>query len=262
MNIMPAEIVKFLQKIKKELPVVLKDNLYGIYVFGSLTYGGFRPKSSDIDCVAVTNKILSDEEFDRLEKWYKKLLRENYQLAKRLEMSYAVKNNLFSKNITKTPKFFKGRFNKKSDSDANNPITWLNIKNNGLTVFGPEPKAFVPAIDSKILKNALKTEFDYINRRLKKFLSEDWSKVYVILTFCRILYTLKNNKIATKKRAAEWCLKNLPRKYHPIILAAIKALVRAVNWKNLRHPAHGVSERSLKEIMSFKKYVSGQVNKK
>jgi len=242
--------------------MALKDNLYGIYVFGSLTYGSFRPKSSDIDCMIVTNKILNNKEFNSLRKCYVKLLKENNQLTKRLEMSYAVKNNLLSNRVAKNPKFYNGKLNKEADSDANNPIAWLNIKQTGITVYGPHPEKFVPDIGRDTIRRALKTEFDYINQRPGKYLKEDWSKVYVILTFCRILYTLKTGKIKSKHSAAEWCLNNLPKKWYRLINSAIKSLVVAVDWKRLCHPAHGINEQSLGEIKDFSKYVSSQLNKK
>lgn len=257
---MPRDIKKFFSKIKKELQKVLGDNLYGIYIFGSLTYGGFRSKSSDIDCVAVINKKLNNQEFESLDNWYKRLLKKNYHLAKRLEMTYAVKNHLISSGVSKTPKFYNGKFSKKAESDANNPIVWLNIKNNGIAVFGPLPQKFVPNISYQILKDALKTESDYLRNHNEKYLKEDWSKIYVILTLCRILYTLKTKKIASKKEAVAWCLKNLPKKYHVLVSSAAKALPKAVSWKNLRHPAHGINEHHREEIILFEKYISKQLN--
>jgi predicted nucleotidyltransferase len=159
MNKINSVVYKLLLKIKRELPVILKDNLYGIYVYGSLSYGLFRPKSSDIDCLAVTNKPLNNNEIKILKSWYDKLLKQN-QAVKRLEMSYGVKSNLNSTSVTKTPKFFGQKFYKRSDSDANNPIIWLNLKNSGITLFGPDPKKFAPKITNEILKKALKNEFD------------------------------------------------------------------------------------------------------
>lgn len=252
---MGIKFEKFLIKIGEDLNTILGENFFGFYIYGSLTYGGFRPKSSDLDCVAVTKKVFNRKEFDSLSKWYSRLLKEESQLAKRLEIAFAVKKIVFKDNSKRTAVIHKGEFNKRADSDANNPITWLNIKETGITVLGPDPETFVPDITKIILKDALKKEFKYIVDRPDKFFSEDWSKVYVILTFCRIVYTLKTGKIKSKKSAAEWCLENLPKKYHPIIFSAAKALAEGNNWKNLCHPAHGVSERSMKEINSFSQHV-------
>ncbi len=134
----PKKINNFLSKIRENLPEILGDNLYGIYIYGSLTYGGFNPVKSDIDCVVVVREALTKKEIQLLKNWYKKLL--NNPLAKRLEMAYAIKKNLILTSgktaVSRTPLFFKGKFFKKADSDAYNPIIWLNIKNNGYNTFG------------------------------------------------------------------------------------------------------------------------------
>lgn len=252
-------IEKFLLKVKSDLPQILKDNLFGIYIYGSYTYGDFRPKSSDIDCVVVVNKKLKGKELNSLRKWYKNLLDENEQMAKRFETSYAAKGNLISVRMTKTPRFIRGKFTSRANSDANSPITWLNIRNSGITVLGPKPKEFVPEISDKMLRHALKNELNYIKQRPKRFFSKDWDKVYAVLTFCRILYTLKTRKIKSKMGAMEWALKNLPETYHPIISSAAKAFFESIDWESLDQPAPGDSERSKKEIIRFGKYVSSQL---
>ena len=80
---------------------------------------------------------------------------------------------------------------------------WLNIKESGLIIHCPDPKTFVPNINSKLLRQAIQGKFNQIKERPEKYLKENWSKVYVILTYCRILYTLKTGKIKSKKQAAE-----------------------------------------------------------
>jgi hypothetical protein len=100
----------------------------------------------------------------------------------------------------------------------------------------------VPDFSRRILKDALKTELNYLDSHRKKYLKEDWSKIYVILTLCRILFTLKTQRIASKKEAAAWCLKNVPKKYHTLVSSAAKTLPKAVNWKRQCHPAHGINE--------------------
>ena len=220
----PKKIRPFLSKIKKELPEILKDNLYGIYIFGSLTYGDFDPFKSDIDCVVVIKKPLNKNEIRLLKSWYKRLL--NDPLTKRLEMEYAVKENLTpisDKLITsKTPKFFKGRFSEKADSDAYNPIIWFNIKEKGLTLFGPQPKLFISKVKKQVLRDALRAEVNYIKKKGDKWLRPKWSRAYVVLTLCRVLYTLKTDNIVSKEMAAGWCLRELPQEWHPLISWAIK----------------------------------------
>ena len=256
----PSDINRFLSKVKQGLATTLKGNLCGIYVYGSLTYGGFRLKNSDIDCVVVTNKTLGRKELGALNKWYKKLLKENRRLGKRLEMSYAVRDNLISTAAPKAPRFYRGKFNQKeSDLDANSAIIWLNLKESGITVYGPSPKILVPHLYSSTLQKALRKVFDHMRQQPGKYLREDWSKVYVILTYCRILYTLRTEKVTSKQRAAELCLVNLPKQYNSLINRAIKSFVAGPDWKRLLRPIQGINKDSRNEIISFGNYVSKQL---
>ncbi len=54
-----SDINSLLDNISKELQNYLEDNLVGIYIFGSLAWGDFNYKSSDIDFVVVTNSDIT-----------------------------------------------------------------------------------------------------------------------------------------------------------------------------------------------------------
>lgn len=250
---------RLLSKIKKELPNVLGDNLYGVYVYGSLTSGGFRPTSSDIDCIAVINQSLSRKEIISLRKWHMRLLKKD-SWAHRLELSYVTKLNVTSQigKVIKVVRYWGTKLLEKV-SDASSPITWLNILDSGVILFGPDPKEFVPEIKEKQIRDALKMEFDEINKHPKKFLAEDWSKIYVVLTLCRILYTLQTGEMKSKQVAARWCLANLPKRWRPLVASAENALSATKKWKRLTHPTHAVNEKSLPEIFAFEKYVGTQL---
>ena len=46
----------FLEQLKK----ILRDNLVGVYLHGSLVMGCFNPQKSDIDLIIVVDKPISD----------------------------------------------------------------------------------------------------------------------------------------------------------------------------------------------------------
>lgn len=257
---LPKDVEKFFKKIRKELLEVLGSNLFGLYISGSLTYGNFRTKSSDLDCMVVTKRKLNSQELDRLEKWHGKLMKENNRPAKRLEMLYATRNGLLSSGDMKTPVFYKETFKRRAVSGANNKIIWLNIREQGITIFGPEPREFVPPISAQDLRHALRSELDYLTSHTEEYLREDWSKVYVILTLCRILHTLETGEIVSKLVAASWCLEHAPKKYHALITAAMR-VSRSAHWKTACHPNHGISERHRKEILNFQEYVSRRLRR-
>ena len=57
----PREIKLILDEIVKSYYGILKDNLVGIYLHGSLALGCFNPKVSDIDFLIVARDKLSLE---------------------------------------------------------------------------------------------------------------------------------------------------------------------------------------------------------
>ncbi|BDR60419.1 nucleotidyltransferase domain-containing protein [Lactobacillus xylocopicola] len=46
-------------KLKEQTTAIIKDNLVGLYLHGSLVLGGYNPQVSDIDFIVVINKTRS-----------------------------------------------------------------------------------------------------------------------------------------------------------------------------------------------------------
>ncbi len=222
----PSSVKQLITTIQSDLPVILKDNLFGIYIYGSLSYNAFNPKRSDIDCVVVLNRNLTATEFTSLKLWYKKLLK-NTSWAKRLELPFIRKNKIITDGTYnyKTTTCFFGKLIRRTATDADSPITWLNIQECGITLYGPKPATFVPKIKNSALKNALKGEWTYIKNHCQRWNKKSLEyQVYIIATLCRILYTLKNNSLTSKENACQWCLNNMAPEWSPLIKLAIKNL--------------------------------------
>ncbi len=62
----PAQVSALLKELTAQLPLLLGSNLVGIYLHGSLPQGGFKAGRSDIDCIVVTKRKLSDTRFGTL----------------------------------------------------------------------------------------------------------------------------------------------------------------------------------------------------
>jgi hypothetical protein len=45
-----------------DFPEILRQNLVGIYLWGSLTYDAFDERHSNVDCAVVTARDLDDRE--------------------------------------------------------------------------------------------------------------------------------------------------------------------------------------------------------
>lgn len=219
---MPAEVTALLHRLAERLPVVLGKNLVGIYAYGSLTQRAFNPKRSDVDCIVVTERDLSDAQFRRLRAWLARESNLNPWLA-RVQATFLIKNEILTMDSRACLYQF-GKL-KRGGSDGN-PIIWMNVLKSGLVLFGPAPDSFVPEFTSDILLQALRREVDYIREEISEKPDSEWRDVpsyrsYAVLTLCRILYSFKRRTIVSKPRAAAWSIKHAPQEWHDLIRQAL-----------------------------------------
>ncbi|GKZ30077.1 hypothetical protein AbraIFM66950_007686 [Aspergillus brasiliensis] len=57
-NNLPGEVEAYLQELVKRLTEYLKDQLVGVYLFGSASYGAYEPGLSDLDVQAIVKNPL------------------------------------------------------------------------------------------------------------------------------------------------------------------------------------------------------------
>jgi len=88
MNI-PKDLSELLQAMATDLPAILRGNLVGIYLWGSLIYEAFDDTCSDVDCVAVTERDLDDREFSEVDEWFKHKAEQNRWVS-RIDMRFVI----------------------------------------------------------------------------------------------------------------------------------------------------------------------------
>jgi aminoglycoside adenylyltransferase-like protein len=219
----PIQVSALLQDLTAHLPVILGTNLVGIYLYGSLTQRTFNPKSSDVDCIVVTERDLSDAQFRNLGDWLSRAAESN-PWAARLQMLFLIKSEVLTMNSKAC--LYQFGLLKRSGSDGN-PIIWMNAVMSGRVLFGPPPESFVPAITPEILFQALVREVGYLREEVSQKPESEWRNVpsyraYAVLTLCRILYSFRKGTIVSKQRAARWAIKYLPEEWGEIILQAME----------------------------------------
>ena len=218
----PAQVTALLCDLGAHLPVLLRGNLVGIYLYGSLTQEAFDSKRSDIDCIVVTKRALSDAQFKKLRAWLTLNAKSN-PWTSRLQASFLLRDKVLTANSPSCLYQF-GRL-KRSRSDGN-PIIWMNVLRSGEILYGPRPESFVPPITREILFRALEREVGYLREEIIENPRSKWRDVafyraYAVLTLCRILYSFNTGTIVSKQRAARWAMKHLPPQWIELILQAL-----------------------------------------
>ena len=185
------------------------NNIIGIYIFGSLVYGGFDEKSSDIDLQVITKALLNEEEMEKIKNVHKEIIEINKIWGKRLEVSYTPLFMFKEKVIPVIPRpYYNGKFYEKAGYGNEWIINNYLILNYGQKIYGEDFKTLLNyeiSIDN-VKKSCVKDFYKEWNPKIKdeKWLLDYKNQAYIILNICRIIYTIKNNKIGNKLESAKW----------------------------------------------------------
>lgn len=219
----PAQVSSLLRDLTTHLPDILGRNLVGIYLYGSLTQQAFDPSHSDIDCIVVTERDVTEAQFQELGEWLGRQAESNPWTA-RLQLMCLLRDEVLTMN-SKACDYQFGVL-KRGGSDGN-PIVWMNILKSGHVLFGPRPESFVPTITPDMLFQALERELGYLREEITEKPDSKWRDVpyyraYAVLTGCRILYSFRKGTVVSKPRAVKWAIAHLPAEWHDIILQALE----------------------------------------
>jgi hypothetical protein len=193
----------------------------GIYLWGSLTYGAFDERYSDVDLVAVTRGYVAEPEFAALARWFDASLEGN-PWTERLDMRFVIDGEFLDKK-SRCCGFYSGKLTRHG-SDGN-PIIWLNVGECGVTLWGRDAKLTAPAVSDRCLNDALLLELDYLEDDLAKNAGDRSDRAfrhnaYAVLTACRILHTAQCRAIIAKEQAYEWAMSSLPPERREVVGAA------------------------------------------
>ena len=208
-----------MEKIKEEISdfidlfknILLEKcgNIVGIYLFGSLTYGGFDEKSSDIDLLVITKTLFDKTELEKIKNIHKKLNEMKLKWAKRFEVSYTPICILSEKTVPIIPRPY---YNEIFYDEAAYGNEWLInnylLINYGKTIYGPDIKTLIKyniTIDD--VTGACVN--DFYKEWIPKINDDEWmsnshNQSYIVLNICRIIYTIFNSKTGNKKKSAKW----------------------------------------------------------
>lgn len=223
-----VKIDKVLTEVARLYESILGNNLVGIYVHGSLAFGCFNSRKSDIDFIVVVNSEPAIEEKEAMIKLLLELSSEAPE--KGFEMSVvlaavcerfiyptpfklhysAMHMQLCKEDLRKYCTTMKG-----TDKDLAAHFTVIKTVGYAIAgqpiekVFGEVPRsAYLNSIEMDV-KNAVEDVYE--------------NSVYIILNLCRVLAFKKDGLILSKEQGGIWGIKNLDEKYELLIAEALKA---------------------------------------
>ncbi len=219
----PEEVTRLLAKLPAALMHLLGTNLVGLYVYGSVLEPVFDPVQSDVDCIVVTDRPLTDIECRQLSDWLDQAAATDPWVM-RLQISFLIKGSILAEE--RRACLYQFGVLKRSGSDGN-PIIWLDFFQRGRTLHGAAPKSFLPRITPELFNQALIREVGYLREELGIKPDSEWRdklsyRVYAVLTLCRILYSVRTGKVAPKTPAGRWALDHVSAEWHDLIHQALE----------------------------------------
>lgn len=215
-----------LSELRDKYITILKDNLVGIYLHGSIVFKCFNPKKSDIDFLVVVNDKINESTQKRLIEVLLDL--DDIGAANGFEMSVVLKEHCldfkyptpYELHYSKAWKteYFKNpdilcKQNCKSDPDL--AAHFMVIKDRGEVLYGSSINTVFGDIRKDYYIDSIVRDIE----TAEKGILSDPS--YFVLNLCRVLAYLKENRILSKAEGGIWALEVMPVEYHDLIQSCL-----------------------------------------
>jgi len=219
---------------------VLGDNFQGAYLHGSFATGD-ADEFSDVDFLIVAREELTAEQQHALQSLHRRLHALATPWAQHLEGSYVPARELRRLDWTRRPFFFldNGANDLVWDPHCNTAVVRWLLREHGLVLAGPDPGSLVdPVSAADLRREALERIREYAHWARDPTEPEPmsrWKQPYLVLTFCRLLFTLVNAQVASKREAGEWALGEVDHEWAALIRRALAD--RADPWQRVSQQA-------------------------
>jgi predicted nucleotidyltransferase len=250
---LPQEVTALLEALLAELRRILKHNLLGVYLRGSLATGDFNAETSDLDVLAVTELPVNDAEFAALADLHARLATA-HPWGRRLEMAYIDRAALrrFTPNQRHVT-LYQGETLQRALHGSNWLLERWTVREHGVTLLGPAPQTLIDPIPPAEVRAAVRDRLPDWDDWANHPDDPDWlllprsHKAYVVESMCRALCTLATGELPSKQQAVAWGMENLPEPWHSLV-------VRSRAWRTDKTVDHSI----LPEVRAFVHWAAAQ----
>jgi len=205
---------------------ILQENFVGMYLFGSLANGDFD-EHSDIDVLIVTDPEISDNIFLALKKMHEQITKLDSPWAIQLEVSFIPQNALRRYNPADNLHPHMDRGNGEVLHMKIHASDWVIqrhlLREHGVIITGPDLKILIDPVSPNDMRQAV---VDILPLWVNPILEEPAQiksrgyQSFVVLSLCRMLYTLQYGTIVSKRVAAQWGQDTLGKQWTSLIKEA------------------------------------------
>ena len=253
-NLTPfPEVDSLVAEVLAGARAILGERLIGMYLDGSLAMGGFD-EASDIDFVAVVDRPATEDDFAALRLLHDRISAIDVPLAIQLEGFYVPASTLRRGDPSgvRCPNLERGLGERLKwvDLDLGWTIHRHVLHEHGITVVGPNPRTLVDPVTPDELRQAVTMFAGWLggfSDNPGQIASRGYQS-YIVLTLCRILYTVAHGDVVSKATAVRWARETVGVRWAHLIDDA---------WEGRRGPDGPPAPDAVRETLAFIRYVLG-----
>jgi hypothetical protein len=226
-----SDLNKLIYKLLQNVQTILGPHFVGMYLEGSLANDAFD-QASDIDFIVVTDEDITEDLFLALQAMHDRIALLDARWGFELEGSYvgqqALRHRVHNPDANSPqahlqyPNIERGRGERLKM--AYHDESWLVhralLRERGITLAGPPPQTLVDPVSPTELRQAM---LSVLSEWPAPLLQQPaklgvWGlHTYVVVTLCRMLYTLHHGTVTSKAVAARWAQETLDSQWKPLI---------------------------------------------
>ncbi len=220
-------VQEILGRLQSGITSSLGENLEGLYLKGSLALGDFNPETSDIDLLVAVKQALGQADFERLDKMHRQIqtlpaLAHN-RYSHEIELAYLTFDDI--NGFQPGEKYIsleRGEQLKWKTLGSNWLLEFWTVREHGVVLFGPEPKAMIDPISTEQIVVAVRGVLPDWLEWVETWDDPAWQSHmgemrFAVETLCRVLYTLDCGEVSSKPVAVRWALGHLEEPWHSLI---------------------------------------------
>lgn len=229
------EVKEVMMRYSSRLNEMFPNQVGGVYIYGSTILNAFHPASSDIDFVTVMDRELTEEEVRKVTSLHKELSAD-HPLVKKFECEYLFLDEQKQLPLHSAFLYFEGT--KCKGKRRLMKVAIYQLVHHSYVVQGPDFSTYYTSIDWQDIMQEMDYNLNqYIASKVSKsylFLFDSWIE-FIVLTECRIYYTLKTGKITSKELACEEVLKDFELSDYDILYEALRIRGRVQKKSNYKN---------------------------
>lgn len=213
--------------LKDSIVATLGENIVGLYLYGSLVWGDFDEKTSDVDLLCTLYRPVTQDELELLRVMHEELAARHPAWDDRVEVQYMCLDGLatFREKATQMANISPGDPLHFVMADNAWLLNWYFARVYGVSLYGASVDILPPITKQEFLQGV----YDHAQQwrmYMENTRNSRPYQGYAILTLARALCTLSTGQQVSKKTAHGWAKQSYPEYAH--------LLDRAWCW--CRHP--------------------------